>query len=149
MKKVFFIIALLVGLGITQAFASDMQPPGDDITLVVNACDVISLEMQTPVIYQAITFTVQEAPVALLNLQADNAAIDYLVTSYEVPIDVITGSSGGIADHFVTSGAKLLPCKWTQIEQRCCTNQTGYTQHRQRCEIPLYSLNCNLRFPLI
>jgi len=113
MKRIFFLFALLLGIGISSAMTSGMQPPGQDY--VFSATYIIS---------------------------APNV----------VYLDVETGSSGGMADWCINCReVKLQPLNWyTTLGQHRTSNKNllGYTQNK-RCNIPVFAINCNYKFPLI
>ncbi len=138
MKKIIlFLFALALGVGISTAFASGMQPPGHDEVITVSTV-VLSNEMPAP---------------AIMNVVNQEVLATYQTYSQQnVLIDVESGSSGGIADGCVlTRETKLQPLNWRQTadpHRAMVSDQPGCTQ-KKYSNAPVYSITCNYRFLLI
>ena len=136
MKKVIFLLfALLVGVGISVAFAADVQPPGQEITVAPQYADVISNEMPAPAIMAV----------------SQEVATEVTYLFQKVAIDVDSGSSGGLAYLRLKPGEnELQPLNWNYLkyQQYMDKDRTWCTQ-KAFCNIPAFANNCNYKFPLI
>jgi len=138
MKKVIFLLfALLFGVGISAVLATDMQPPGMEITITAPAADVVSNEMPVP---------------ALMVVSPEVAATCLNFSFLQVSLDVESGSSGGISDLYHKRGeVKLQPCQWTlnghEAKHLLLSDRTRCTQIKFS-NIPVFAINCNFKFPL-
>lgn len=105
MKKILFLFALIWGIGISTAMATEMQPPGLDCVYSVCSADVTSNEMPVP---------------AVINVDSQDVEASYIINStLVVYLDVETGSSGGMADWCLNSrGTNLQPLDWTQTSDQ-------------------------------
>lgn len=137
MKKILFLFALIWGIGISTAMATEMQPPGLDCVYSVSGADMTSNEMPVP---------------AVMNVVSQNLEASYIINSpLVVYLDVETGSSGGMADWCLNSrGTNLQPLDWTQTtDQHRATNEdlTGCTQTKHS-NTAVFAINCSYKFPL-
>lgn len=138
MKKILFLFALLLGIGISTAMASGMQPPGHDCVFSISSTEVTSNEMLVR---------------AIMNVVSQKVAATCIFSAPNVVFHVVEiGSSGGMADWCInTREIELQPFNWnTTVDQHRMSKKDllGCTQNKH-CNILVFTINCNYKFPLI